>query len=198
MTDQKQSGPTAEDIKEWINRASDRYSKSFDAIKDVSAKAGDEALRFIGLAQLGGIAGCLGFIGAVKHGSKPICWALVAFTVGIAALLAAHLIRYLNLVRLGRFIVGQAVVFAKQPTPQTYWRLQEEAHTRDAKFIDWSVVAALVSGFLFFLGAGFAGYAAYVEPAIQPTVTVSASASHSVSLQPSAISVASGASAPSK
>lgn len=198
MTDQKQSGPTAEDIKEWINRTSERYSSDFDAVKDVSAKAGDEALRFIGLAQLGGIAGCLGFIGAVKHGSESIGVALLAFIVGAAALLAAHLIRYLNLVRVGSLIVHRASVFAKNPTAETYWRLQEEARLRDAAFLDWSVVAALVSGALFFVGAGFAGYAAYTEPAIQPAAVVSAVAAHSPPLSRTANSISSGASASAK
>jgi len=191
MTNPTPSGPTAEDIKDWINRTSERYSSDFDAVKDVSAKAGDEALRFIGLAQLGGIAGCLGFIGAVKHGSESIGVALLAFIVGVAALLAAHLIRYLNLVRVGSLIVHRASVFAKNPTAETYWRLQEEARLRDEAFRDWSVVAALVSGALFFVGAGFAGYAAYTEPAIQPSAIVSSVSAHSPPVSRPANSVAS-------
>lgn len=198
MNDQKASGPTAEDIKDWINRTSERYSADFDAIKDVSAKAGDEALRFIGLAQLGGIAGCLGFIGAVKHGSPPIGVALVAFIVGVAALLAAHLIRYLNLIKVGSLIVHRASEFARSPTPETYWRLQKEARARDEAFLDWSVVAALLSGLLFFVGAGFAGYAAYAESPIQPTVAAATPIQHSGTPAYSRASEASAASASPK
>ena len=176
MTDLKGSGPTAEEIKDWRNQVFEVYSSRYEAIADVSAKAADEALRFIGLAHLGGIAGCLGFIGAVKHGSQSVGLAIAVFTFGVAALLAAHLARYRALMNSGKHVVRQSEEFAASPTRETYYRLRGESSIKDESYRDWSKDLAVLSGAAFFLGATLAGYAAYTEPANQGAIPSAASA----------------------
>lgn len=156
MSLDNQKPPSDEDVKHWINRRGDSFDNNFNAIRDVSAKVGDEALRFVGLAQLGGIAGCLGFIGALKHGSSPIIYAIVAYVIGVVFLLLSHLFRYQSLVNSGRFVMRQAAEFARKPTVEVSQRLDGEAEARDAAFFDWSAHAAIASALMFVIGCGFA------------------------------------------
>ncbi len=152
--------PTDEDMKDWIKRRSDGFAADFAATRDVSAKVGDEALRFLGLAHLGGIAGCLGFVGALKQASTMIGGALAVFIAGVVALLAAHLIRYRMLMLTAVFIKDQSREFADRPTVQTAHKLDKEARARGRTYIDRSLYAALVSAGLFVLGSALAASAA--------------------------------------
>lgn len=182
-------GPSPEQIKEWRTQVFESYSSRFEAISDISAKASDEALRFIGLAHLGGIAGCLGFIGAVKHGSPAVGLAIVVFTFGVAALLAAHLARYLALMKSGKRVIRQSEEFAGDPTRETYYRLRDEERLRSESSRDWSLVLAVSSGAAFFVGAAVAGYAAYTEPANQDAAAQSPRA---MNLAPAQAAVSAG------
>ncbi|WP_454756987.1 hypothetical protein [Cupriavidus campinensis] len=160
--------PTYEEVKDWIKRRSDGFSNDFDAARDVSAKVGDEALRFLGLAHLGGIAGCLGFVGTLKQSSVVIGVALAVFILGVVCLMVAHLLRYLSVMQVARHISTQSHEFAANPTAAVSERLYHETKEWQKRRHDSPLSAALASAALFVVGSAAAAYAALTITPLPP------------------------------